>query len=234
MAGQGGVLGWLKRLRKRESDWRDRMGRSIATPEMRREAWWHFYLIDHGLLRVWWTGFHKVAPGVWRANQPSVRRLEQWQAQGIRTVLNLRGEGFHSWYLLEREACDRLGIDLIDHRLYAKALASRAELLDLIAIFRRIEKPFVMHCKSGSDRSGFAAVIYRHLIEGEPLDRAMHELSWRYFHLRASKNGVLDHFFDAFRLDHARTGVDLETWIATTYDPAALERDWRAVRRFHR
>jgi protein tyrosine/serine phosphatase len=228
MAGE--LIAWLKRVRQAESDWRDAKGRSIATPELRREAWWHFYLIDHGILRVWWTGFHKVAPGVWRANQPSVSRLRAWRDKGIRTILNLRGEGFHSWYLFEREACDDLGLSLVNHRLYAKDLATRDELLGLIRIFRKIEKPFVMHCKSGSDRSGFAAIIYRHLFENEPLERAMSELSWRYFHLRASKNGILDYFFEAYLRDRAVDGIDLESWIATRYDPARLTAEWQASR----
>lgn len=224
------MLDWLRRLRKRESDWRDSLGRDISTPEMRRQARRHYYWIDHGILRVYWTAFRQIAPGAYRANQPSAARLEQWQRDGIKTVLNLRGIGNHSPYLFERETCDRLGLKLIDLRLYADDLASREKLLSLIATLRDIEKPFVMHCKSGSDRTGFAAILYRHVVLGQPLEDALSELSWRYFHFKRSKNGILDLFFETYLAEGPAMDQSLEAWIADGYDRDAIRREWAGRR----
>ncbi|NOX74461.1 MAG: dual specificity protein phosphatase family protein, partial [Alphaproteobacteria bacterium] len=164
--------------------WRDYIGTDISTPEARKRARFHFNWLDHGILRIWWKNFHKIAPDMYRANQPSPERLAQFKDMGIKTILNLRGTSEHSHYLFEREACETLGLTLIDQRLYAADLASRAEILALIDAMAKIEKPCVMHCKSGSDRTGFAAILYLHLFCDVPLAVAMKQLHWRHFHLR--------------------------------------------------
>ena len=35
-------------------------------------------------------------------------------------------------------------------------------------LFRTIEYPVLIHCKSGADRAGMMAVLYRHFHLGEP------------------------------------------------------------------
>jgi len=212
----------FNRLKTRETRLAARAWRDISTPEARKQARFHFNWIDHGILRIHWKNFHRIAPDVYRANQPSPKRLAEWQGQGIRSILNLRGESEYSPWLLEAEACKQLGLKLVDHRIYASALASREEILELIEIMRSIEKPFVMHCKSGSDRTGFAAVLYLHLFCDLPLAEAMRQLHWRHFHLRGSKNGILDLFFEAYQQDAATSGKSLIEWIRNDYDRDSL------------
>ena len=99
--------------------WQDRIaakyGSSIATREARRAAWWHFQLMDHAFLRGLWTNLDQIAPGVWRANQPSPRRLESYQRKlGLKSVVNLRGGSQQGFYLFEAEVCHKLGLTLHD------------------------------------------------------------------------------------------------------------------------
>lgn len=210
-----------------ERAWRNNMGVDISTPESRARAWRHYLWIDHGVLRLWWTNFHQVGEGIYRANQPDAKRLAKWKKRGIKTILNLRGVGEYSPYHFEVEACEKLGLRLIDHRLYAQDLASREELLGLIAHFRSIEKPVVMHCKSGSDRAGFAAALYLHIIEDLPVEEAWKQLHWKHFHLKNSKNGILDLFFVAFLEAQKNGAIAMEDWISTRYDPDALRERFR-------
>ncbi|MFT5638816.1 MAG: protein tyrosine/serine phosphatase [Paracoccaceae bacterium] len=221
---------WFRRLKAREHAWRDYVGGDISTPEARKRALFHFNWLDHGILRIWWKNFHELAPGAYRANQPSPKRLAEFKAMGIKTILNLRGTSEHSQYLFEREACAKLGLTLIDSRIYASALASRTEILDLIDHMRDIEKPFVMHCKSGSDRTGFAAILYLHLLCDVPMAQAMKQLHWRHFHVKNSKNGILDLFFDAYLRDSQRSGMSLLDWISTEYDQAILQAEFAKLR----
>lgn len=180
------------RFRRIENGLRDRFGRDISTPKTRRHAWWHFQLLDHAFLRVLWWNLEEIAPGVWRSNQPSPSRLRTYKRMGIRTVLNLRGEVRQSSYLFEKEACDELGLTLLDIKLSARQLVPREELLSLIDLMRHAEKPFVMHCKSGSDRAGFASVLYLAIIEERPIAEARKHLHWRYLHLSSTDTGILD------------------------------------------
>jgi len=99
-------------------------GRDISTPRGRAAAWVHFHLFDHGILRTVWSNLDEVAPGVWRSNQPSPRRLERYHRMGIRTILNLRGTKDGSPWLFEREAAQRLGMRMIDTRASTPASLS--------------------------------------------------------------------------------------------------------------
>lgn len=204
-----------------------RFGRKIRTPAQRRRAWLHFQLIDHAFLRGVWWNLEEIAPGIWRSNQPSPARIARYKKMGIRTIINLRGEVRQSHFLFEREACEAEGITLLNIELSARKLVPRAELLALIAMMRRAERPMLMHCKSGSDRAGFAALIYLHVVEGRSLAEARKQLHWKYLHLSNSDTGILDHVIDVYEADSRDTGATLEQWIATRYDHEALTRSWK-------
>jgi len=221
-------------LRSRFRAWQQRLresyGGDISTPAARRRAWWHFHLVDHALVRVLWWNFYEIAPGVWRSNQPSPARLLRYKRMGIRAVINLRGGGSHSSFLFEREACRELGLSLHNVTLSARALLPRDRLLALVALMRRAERPFVFHCKSGSDRAGFAAAIYLAAVEGMPVTKARRQLHWRFLHSASGESGILDHVFDTFEAEARATPIDFETWLRTRYDAEALTESWQASR----
>lgn len=217
----------LKSLEKRV---RTSFGDDISTPRGRRLAWLHFHLFDHAFLRTVWTNFDTVAPGVYRSNHPGPRRLARYKAMGIRSVLNLRGRDRFSPWLFEEEACARLGLTLEVAKIYARKPASRGEILTLIETMRRIEKPFVLHCKSGADRAGFAAVVYLAVIEGVPLAEARRHLALKYIHFTWTATGVVDHIFDVYEADNAHEPIGLEEWFATKYDHYDIAESFAANR----
>lgn len=205
-------------------------GSDISTPAARRAAYWHFQLMDHAFLRVLWTNEDEIAPGVWRANQPSPGRLKRYRDMGIRTVLSLRGLNAGSHMLLEREACEALGLELAVARMKARALVPRKDMLDLLDLFETIERPFVMHCKSGADRAGLASALYLMHIEGQAVETAAKQLSWRYLHRNSDATGILDHVLATYAADSARDPMPIREWIETRYDPDALTADFRRIR----
>jgi protein tyrosine/serine phosphatase len=85
----------------------------------------------------------------------------------------------------------------------------------------------VLHCKSGADRVGFLAALYLMVHEGRPADEAMRQLSLRYGHFRFAKTGILDAFFERYRLEGEAQGVAFLEWVERTYDPDALQREFR-------
>ena len=221
-------------LRQFEARLRQRYGSDISTPSARRAAWWHFQLMDHAFLRVLWTNFDKVAEGVYRSNQPSPRRLERLQAMGIHTIVNLRGKYRTSPILFETEACERLGMRMITiDGFSARKLPSAAAIRELDTVFRTAPRPFLLHCKSGSDRAGLAAALYLILVEERPVAEAARQLDWRYIHLKRTDTGILDHFLRVYEREGEARGIGLLDWLDTGYDPAAVYRsfeDWRRGR----
>ncbi|PRY25543.1 tyrosine phosphatase family protein [Aliiruegeria haliotis] len=211
---------------KRLHDWfdtterrlRNSFGDDLSTPRTRRQAWWHFNLFDHAFLRILWTNFDEVAPGVYRSNHPGPQRLEKYKEMGIRSILNLRGVDGRSPWLFEKEACDELGMELKVAKIYARKPAKRKEILHLIDTMREMDKPFVMHCKSGADRAGFASVLYKAIIEGAPLEEARKHLSLRYIHTDWTETGIVDHIIDMYEQRNAQSPITMEEWFRTEYD----------------
>ena len=194
----------------------------LSTPAGRRRAERLVTWSDHGILRARWHNFSELAPGVYRSNHPDHARLAAYQARGIKTVLNLRGALREAPYALEADSCAQLGLTLVTVALSARQAPERDRLLQVIATFDTIEKPVLIHCKSGADRTGLVAVLYRMIHCGEPVETAMRQLSLRYLHIRRSKTGILDHFFEVYAARNAKDPIEIVDWIRNEYDRDAL------------
>ena len=220
----------IKRIQEWERNLRASYNVDLSTPENRRRAHIYNMWFDHAALRKIWTNFFQIAPGVYRSNHPTHERFEKMKAMGIKSVLNLRGAGGAAHYLTEKESCEALGLTLVDCNLQARHAAPAQDILDVIEAFRTIERPFVMHCKSGADRAGFASAIYLIVMEGRPVSEAKKMLSVKYVHLKWSKTGILDYILDTYEARQAETGIGFEDWIRTEYDHMALQKAYEAQR----
>lgn len=219
----------IKRISSWERDLRASYNTDFSTPENRRRAEIYNMWFDHAILRRVWTNHFEVAPGVYRSNQPTHARFVRLKAMGVRSILNLRGAAGAAHYLAEEESCAQLGLRLVNCTLQARNAAPRENIQAVIRAFREIEKPFVMHCKSGADRAGFASAIYLMVIEGQPLAEARRMLGVKYIHFRWTRTGVLDFILDQYAARQAETGIGFEEWIAADYDHAAIQAAYDAA-----
>lgn len=208
-----GLVAWERRLRRHYDV-------APTGPETWGRARIYNLWFDHGALRMLYANQVEIAPGVWRSNHPTPGRLARLKAQGVKSVLTLRGSTETAHYLTEKAWCAELGLALHAIGFSDKHAPSSQGVLALIDLFRRIEKPFLMHCKSGADRAGLASVIYLLVIEGRPLDEAQKMLSPRFLHFKGSKTGVLDRLFDMYRTEGQ--GRSFEDWVRDGYVPEAL------------
>ncbi|SLN47611.1 fused DSP-PTPase phosphatase/NAD kinase-like protein [Roseisalinus antarcticus] len=214
----------FKTLQRAEQKWRRGFGTDISDPAQRRRSRWHYNWLDHAQLRRLWSNQKEIAPGVWRSNQPSRARLKALRdGKGVRTILNLRGEDVFAHYLFLREDCAELGLKLVDVKLNATKAPVRERLVALLDAFESIERPFLMHCKSGADRTGLAAVLWMMLKEGQRLDEARRQLHWTHLHWRNSAAGIMDDILDLYEARNARAPIAIDTWIRTEYTKEAAK-----------
>jgi protein tyrosine/serine phosphatase len=229
MQGRMRAMEWAMTVLQKLKAWerRARTGRHhhLGDAGARRRALASYLILDHAILRYWWTNFHLVTPGVFRSNQPTHGRFEKMARIGIRTVINLRGEGGHPRYLFEAESCHVLGLRLVSTQLSARRAAPRDQILRLFALLREAERPVVMHCKSGADRAGFASALHL-LAEGRSIEEARRQLHPRFLHFRRSRTGILDHILDLYATRLERGPIGIEEWIATEYDADAAQRSF--------
>jgi len=196
-----------KRLKRLEHALDGSFGNDISTPWKRFGSKVHFQLLDHAFLRVWWTNLDEIAPGVWRSNQPSPARIARYARMGIKSIITLRGFHDKSFSLFEEEACKAHGIAF--HRAYlrSRGMVEAHHMIALLDLFKTVEKPFLMHCKSGADRAGLASALWM-LAEGSgDIEEAKAQLSFRYLHLKSDKTGIIDMFLQAYEEAQQATGI---------------------------
>lgn len=216
----------FKALDEKERALRKSFGHDITDPAERKRSHWHVRWLDHGILRSFWHNFDQVSEGVYRSNHPDDKRFEAYADMGIKTVLNLRGVAKQPHYLFEAESCERLGLELVTVHMSARNAPHRERLLDVITAFEDMERPFLMHCKSGADRTGLVAALYLMVQEGQPVAQARKQLSFRYLHIRKTATGILDHFLDVYEARNAQAPIAIEEWIRTEYDRDALTKSF--------
>ncbi len=208
------------------------------TAQERRRAWRSMWLVDHGFIRDIYCNVHPVTDRVWRSAQPGPRQLQQAKAKGIKTILNLRGRRDNCGsYILEREACHKLGLKLVDFPIRSRGALEIATIKAAAALFPQLEYPVLLHCKSGADRAGMMATLYLFLHEGRPLREAVRQLSLYYGHVKQAKTGVIDYLFETYLIDTegkppimADPAQNFLHWIETRYDPKELNRSFKENR----
>lgn len=199
----------------------------MKTARGRFRAWIDMLFVDHGLLRYVWWNLWRVRSGVWRAALPPPSHIWLFEKFGLKTVINLRGHNDSGWYYLEREACEKRGVAFVDFPVKSRDVPAPETIHAAKALFEKVEHPVLMHCKSGADRAGLMSVLYMMLKEGESVDRAVRQLSLKYGHIKQSKTGLIDAFFEAYRRDNAESPVDFLRWVDTIYDPVQVKADFQ-------
>jgi protein tyrosine/serine phosphatase len=186
---------------------------------------------DHAYLRLGFQNAHWISREMVRTNQPWPFQLKRWKRDGINTIINLRGGFDASFHVLEKYACERLGLTLVNFTVTSRDVPSKAQVLAARDLFETVEYPALMHCKSGADRAGIMAVLYAHFRLGQPIRQAMEQLSPRYLHVRQGLTGVLDYIFELYLAEGETQGLSFVDWVQSPgYDPVKIKADFRANR----
>lgn len=130
--------------------------------------------------------FHTVIEGqLYRSAQPTPAQLDAYvKDHGIKTIINLRGEKQNAaWYQAEIRTAAELGVGHIDFAMSASRKLTPDRADEIVAIMAAAPKPILVHCQSGSDRTGLVSAIYTDRIAGEGEDRAERQLSFYYGHV---------------------------------------------------
>ena len=203
----------------------------LSTTAGRLATYVDYNLNDHAFLRIQFQNAHWLGDRLVRTNQPWPFQLKRWRERGVRTVINLRGGFDASFYALERDACARLGLKLVNFTVNSREAPSRERILGARDMFAQIEYPALMHCKSGADRASLMSVLYAHFQLGQPISQAIGQMSFRYLHIKSSKTGVLDHVFLTYLREVEPQGVSFLDWVESeAYDAPALTREFHAGR----
>ncbi|MDP1909854.1 MAG: hypothetical protein Q8K85_16260, partial [Hyphomicrobium sp.] len=130
------MAGLVKRAKR---SWR-RVGQSIRQRAMRSSPPWlrraagppasylDMLFVDHGIFRIIYSNSHRISDKAWRSAQPAPHQIRQFAKAGIRTIVNLRGERDCGSFWLERRACAKHGLKLVNFQMRSRAAPTREEL----------------------------------------------------------------------------------------------------------
>ena len=160
------------------------------------------------------TGFQYVSPDVFRSPQPGEDQLaRRILAHDIRTVVCLRGHGDET--AASRRATAAAGAEFVNVPMSARRLPPPATLLELWHIADSAERPLLLHCRAGVDRTGLAAAIVV-LHDTGDLGRARAQLALvPYGHVGAMGTEAMGEVLDRYERHAAR--LSFPDWIRDVY-----------------
>jgi len=176
--------------------------------------------------------FHWIVPGeAARSAQAYAGFLRAFlRRHGIRTIVNLRGSNPRFWWWrYEKRVTERSGVSHLDIKMNSRNLPSRALLLALLDAFDVAERPLLLKCSGGQDRTSLGAGLYLIHRQGWPaMAVAMaHFSGWPYLHWPKQQQRWIKHFL-IFAHEEAG-GSPLRAWIAEGYRPE-LFKQWLVSR----
>ena len=214
-------------LKHRYRRWRQAWPEQFDRRDVRLVAWLEAMFVDHGILRPLWNNPEPFTESAWRGNQPNRLQIRRLARRGIQSIISLRGLNNGGAALFEIEACRKAGITLIPFKMSSRGAPKVETILEFADLLERVDKPVLFHCKSGADRSGFAAALY-FLLTGEgTIKQARAQLSWRYLHFKGAKTGRLDAFLEAYQKAHEQSGIEFLDWVQQDYDPETINRTFQ-------
>lgn len=200
------------------------------TAPQRVGAWLNALIIDHAIFRFFYNTRYRVTPELYRSSHPLPYQLRAAKAAGIRSVISLRGDEAHlGSNRLEWEACTDTGLTLVHYPIGSRDAPAREQVLDIIDLFGKLERPLLVHCKSGADRAGFASTLFLLTQVQAPYEVAIRQMSfWHFGHIKQAKTGILDHFFETYRLYCEQHAMGFEDWVRNVYDREAVRRSFHS------
>jgi protein tyrosine phosphatase (PTP) superfamily phosphohydrolase (DUF442 family) len=160
----------------------------------------HALLVEHNFINYLRLNFHAISEEAYRSAQPTMGQLERYSKKhGIKTIINLKGENpAGSYFLFEKEKCEALGLKLVNVGIMSRGIPEKERIAKAKEIFESAQYPIWMHCKAGADRTGIYATLYQYFRQHTPI-KETNQLDFIPFgHVKASKAGKVDLYFDTF------------------------------------
>jgi protein tyrosine/serine phosphatase len=156
--------------------------------------------------------FHEIEPGTYYRSAQLTKKefASAINKYHIRTIVNLRGESpKEKWYRDEVAVTSENNVALFSIGMSAGKIPHKANVVKLLDIFKTAERPMLVHCQAGADRTGEASAIYQMLYMNKSKEEALKMLTPKYFHIPKAKPAKR-YFIKLF---------EGEEWVRNTYNP---------------
>ncbi len=173
-----------------------------------------------------------VQPGaIYRSAQLSADSLEHLiELKKIKTVLNLRGPNpEENWYQKERAAVLQSGATLVDLPLASDYWLTFEQAETILQILDESERPLLIHCQFGSERTGLVSAIAELIRPGGSPENAAAQFTPYYLFLPVQDGLVMRGHLDQYTYWLDESGARhspsrFRDWIRDHYRPGTPNR----------
>jgi protein tyrosine/serine phosphatase len=175
-----------------------------------------YFLIDNK--------FYTVVEGrIYRSARLSGDDLEKYiREKNIKTILNLAGRRDEKeWYKKEKEIAQKYNIQLHDLGISPNELPEIDRIFSIVNVLVHAEKPILIHCRKGIDRTGFVSALALSIEKDPPLSEIKKQFSFRFGIIPVYRS-VGPYFFEQYEKWLKETGRThsndvLLYWITNEY-----------------
>jgi tyrosine-protein phosphatase SIW14 len=153
--------------------------------------------------------FYHLTDQVYRSKQPDDEEMVALEAMGIRSVLNLRE--YHS----DNDEAEETRLNLF-HVPVAAGKVDDAFVIEALRVIHQAEKPILIHCWHGSDRTGVVSAMYRMVFQGWPRERAIDEFVNGGYGYHASFYPNIERYLETVDIAAIRSQVMSGDQVTTT------------------
>ena len=169
------------------------------------------------------TNLYRVEPDLYRSGQPDGAGFRELAALGVKTVLDLKGgDG-------DGDTARGASLKLVHVPMTAFGLRDDRVLEALRILSDPANRPLVVHCQHGSDRTGALMALYRVVVQGWSKDDAIREMNEGGYH-HSSLFSNLDRYVRTANVEALRKqlGITLRTspdgpTLTATAAPASVD-----------
>ncbi len=130
--------------------------------------------------------FYEVDPGkFYRSAQLTADELQETiDKYNVKTVISLRGGSPDSWwYNDEVSVLKKNAVQFYPINLSMDSFPSKENLNEILRLFKDAAKPILVHCRSGTDRTGMVSALYQVEEMGKTKEEALKQLSFKYWYI---------------------------------------------------
>ena len=120
------------------------------------------------------NNFYKINDSLYRSNQPSKKAFKELEIYGFKTIINFRR------FINDNRKARDTKLKLV-HLPLQTAKVTETDIIEALTIIKESQKPILIHCWHGSDRTGVVIASYRIVFENWTKEKAIAEFRKKEF-----------------------------------------------------
>lgn len=147
------------------------------------------------------NNFYQVSDELYRSGQPGSTQMKELEQRGIKSILNLRN--FHT----DNDKAKGTTLKLYHIPMEAGRFTEQ-QLISALKIMKDAQKPMVVHCWHGSDRTGLMVAMYRIVYQNWSKEAALAELKRPEFGYHQWAYYNIIQYIENANIDNIRSKID--------------------------